>query len=122
MPRNVRTLGAHALIALSVAISASFSAAATKEDTLKSPTCIALSEESGFDVLTNGVHLPSFGTLRALMVVCKFSDDNFDYSPLTDPWPSALDQVEEFPAWINTCLLRVCKVLTLWRVSLAGIT
>jgi len=105
MAGNFGTSSANALlIALSIAISASFSTAATKEDTLKSPACIALSEESGFDILTNGVHLPSFGTLRALMVVCKFSDDNFDYPPLTDRWPSTLDQVEEFPAWINSLL------------------
>jgi hypothetical protein len=43
--------------------------------------------------------LPVSGTFRALVIYCKFSDDNFDQSPNTDGWPSTL---QFLPSWAQT--------------------
>jgi M6 family metalloprotease-like protein len=40
--------------------------------------------------------LPKEGTFRALVIYCKFSDDNYDRSPVTNEWPSTLSSI---PAW-----------------------
>ena len=40
--------------------------------------------------------IPTSGTFRILIVMCKFQDDNFDLSPYTDVWPSSLNQM---PTW-----------------------
>ena len=36
------------------------------------------------------------GTLKVLVVLCKFSDDNYDDPPRTDLWPSTLNSM---PIW-----------------------
>ncbi len=33
--------------------------------------------------------IPTSGTLKVLVIMCKFKDDTFDLSPHTDPWPSS---------------------------------
>ena len=43
--------------------------------------------------------IPAFGptgNLKVLVVLCKFSDDNFDLSPYTDMWPHTINQM---PSW-----------------------
>lgn len=45
------------------------------------------------------VSIPAFGpngTLKTLVVLCKFSDDNFDLSPHTDVWPHTQNSM---PSW-----------------------
>ncbi|MGA9364840.1 MAG: LamG-like jellyroll fold domain-containing protein [Bacteroidota bacterium] len=59
---------------------------------------------NGNGPITQGWKLPASGTLRALWIVCKFSDDNFDLSPFTDRWPSTLNTPETFPAWTHALL------------------
>ena len=51
-----------------------------------------------------GLLLPASGAIRALWIVCKFSDDNFDSAPFTDRWPSSLNSPQTFPSWTNTML------------------
>lgn len=41
-------------------------------------------------------YVPTTGTLRILVVLCKFVDDNFDLSPHTDLWPHTLNSM---PSW-----------------------
>ena len=52
----------------------------------------------------NGAFLPTEGNVRALWIICKFSDDNFDWSPYTDSWPSSLSNVNNFPGWTTRVL------------------
>lgn len=45
------------------------------------------------------VSTPAFGpngTLKTLVIICKFSDDNFDLSPNTDVWPHTQNSM---PSW-----------------------
>lgn len=52
----------------------------------------SLSKTLGFPML------PLQGTVKMLVVYCKFKDDQFDYSPFTDLWPSSL---QGLPEWTN---------------------
>lgn len=45
---------------------------------------------------TSSASIPTTGTFRILIVLCKFSDDNFDQSPHTDLWPHTLNLM---PSW-----------------------
>ncbi|MDP4175889.1 MAG: T9SS type A sorting domain-containing protein [Bacteroidota bacterium] len=40
--------------------------------------------------------IPTTGTFKILVVYCKFADDNFDFSPFTDLWPSTLNTLPEW--------------------------
>jgi M6 family metalloprotease-like protein len=46
--------------------------------------------------MSNFPLLPKSGTLRALVIFCKFSDDTYDASPTTDGWPSSRSSL---PDW-----------------------
>ncbi|MGE5410187.1 MAG: hypothetical protein ACM3MI_04440, partial [Clostridiales bacterium] len=48
--------------------------------------------------------IPTTGTFKILVVYCKFADDNFDYSPFTDLWPSSLNTL---PEWTSKTLSNV---------------
>jgi M6 family metalloprotease-like protein len=45
---------------------------------------------------TGSASITTSGTFRILIVLCKFSDDNFDQSPHTDLWPHTLNSM---PSW-----------------------
>jgi M6 family metalloprotease-like protein len=46
--------------------------------------------------ISNSTTIPHTGTLKVLVVLCKFSDDTFDLSPFTDLWPHTLNSM---PSW-----------------------
>jgi M6 family metalloprotease-like protein len=55
---------------------------------------------------TNGTDRPLFptsGTVRVLIIYCKFVDDYFDYPPYSDPWPGTFN---DLPQWVYKTVSR----------------
>lgn len=51
---------------------------------------------SGLQKTASITSIPTSGTFRILVVLCKFSDDTFNQSPHTDLWPDTLNSM---PSW-----------------------
>jgi M6 family metalloprotease-like protein len=64
------------------------------------PLCLDNYEEK-LEINTLNPAFGPVGTLKMLVIFCKFSDDHFDLSPYTDIWPSNLNTL---PSWATSIL------------------